>query len=112
MKTFRNPWLHGAALALTLCAMSPVHAERLKRVELPIDMSKLDTNKDGKLSKAEANVSPTLLDDWPARDTNGDGLLDSTELAAKAPADANGGGSAGGGGEGGSSGSSASGSGS
>ena len=107
-------------MALAVSAF-PAQAERLKRVELPIDLSKLDTNKDGKLSKAEADVSPILLDDWPARDTNRDGFLDSTELAAKADADANvggtlggkgstnGGGSAGGGGEGGSSGSSASG---
>ena len=87
--------LSGAFLALLLTATVPAHADRLKRVELPIDMSKLDTDKDG--------------------------FLDSAELTAKADANANvggtmgkkgsvnGGGSAGGGGEGGSNGSSASG---
>lgn len=125
MSNSSKTWLCGAAAALCLSMSLPAaHAERLKRVELPIDMSALDHDKDGKLSKEEAHISPTLLDDWPARDTNKDGFLDATELSTKADANANvggtmggkgpanGGGSAGGGGEGGSNGSSASGSGS
>ena len=113
----------GGALVLS-AAVLPAHAERLKRVELPIDMTVMDTDKDGKLSKMEASNSPFLADDFPARDANKDGFLDKTELMAKASDDApvggpamngkggNTSGSAGGGGEGGSSGSSAAGGGS
>ena len=113
----KKTWMFGATLALA--AALPAHAERVKRVEMPVDVSMLDKDKDGKVSKQEASTSPILLDDFPARDTNKDGFLDSAELTAKADANANvggsmggkgsanGGGSAGGGGEGGSSGSSA-----
>ena len=45
-------------------------------------MSKLDTNKDGKLSKAEAAANPRLAAAFDKRDVNKDGYIDATDRAA------------------------------
>jgi hypothetical protein len=44
--------------------------------------SKLDTNKDGKISQAEAAADSTIM--FSTADTNGDGYLDKDELKASA----------------------------
>lgn len=49
------------------------------------EYSKLDTNKDGKVSQAEAAVDATIV--WAAADTDGDGYIDVEEWAV-IPADA------------------------
>ncbi len=46
------------------------------------DMSKLDTNKDGYISKAEARKDKALSKVFDSLDTNKDGKLDPAEFAA------------------------------
>ena len=48
--------------------------------EYRIDMAALDTNGDGRLSRAEARPNATLTAEFRAVDSNGDGTLDATEL--------------------------------
>ncbi|MBJ6980111.1 hypothetical protein JG616_12380 [Luteimonas sp. MC1782] len=48
--------------------------------EYRIDMAALDTNGDGRLSRAEARPNATLTAEFRAVDSNGDGALDATEL--------------------------------
>ena len=45
-----------------------------------IDMAALDSNGDGRLTRAEANPNPTLSAEFAAVDNNSDGLLDAGEL--------------------------------
>ena len=54
-----------------------------KGVEVPlenIDMSAMDSNGDGRISRAEARSNPTLTAEFRAVDNNGDGVLDAGEL--------------------------------
>lgn len=46
------------------------------------DMSKLDTNKDGSISKSEARKDKELSKAFDSLDTNKDGKLDAAEFAA------------------------------
>src|SRR5690606_32301607 len=48
--------------------------------EYRIDMAVLDTNGDGRLSRAEARPNATLSAEFAAVDNNGDGVLDREEL--------------------------------
>lgn len=47
--------------------------------------SKLDTDKDGKISASEATASQTVADKFVAADKNQDGYLDQNEFSAIAP---------------------------
>ncbi len=46
------------------------------------DLTVLDTDKDGLVSKDEASISPAIIEQWDILDTNQDGYLDEAELAA------------------------------
>ena len=50
-----------------------------------VDYSKLDANRDGKISKDEAATDATLSSSFSKLDTDGDGSLSSTELSAAKP---------------------------
>ena len=45
-----------------------------------IDMARMDTDGDGRLSRAEASANATLAAEFAAVDANGDGVLDAQEL--------------------------------
>lgn len=55
----------------------------------------LDKNKDGKLSWAEANMEPTLTEQFPQLDKNGDGVITRSEFNAAMGAAPSGGASTG-----------------
>ena len=72
-------------IALALAAVIPMGAA-MAGEEYPKDKSgtmsgpgfdKLDTNRDGRISQAEASVDTTVV--FSSADTNGDGYLDKTE---------------------------------
>ena len=46
------------------------------------DLSALDVDKDGLISKDEASASQTLIEQWDVLDVNKDGYLQKDELAA------------------------------
>ena len=72
-------------IALTLAAAIPLGAavagdqyskEKSGTMSVP-GFDKLDTNRDGRISQAEASVDANLV--FSSADTNGDGYLDKTE---------------------------------
>ncbi|MBD7987849.1 hypothetical protein H9645_07385 [Luteimonas sp. Sa2BVA3] len=48
--------------------------------EYRIDMAAMDSNGDGRISRAEARANTTLTAEFRAVDNNGDGVLDAGEL--------------------------------
>ena len=48
--------------------------------EYRVDMARLDTDGDGRLTRSEASPNATLSNEFRAVDANGDGVLDATEL--------------------------------
>ena len=87
MKTSRT------VIALALAALIPLAAANAGEQQYPKDkpgtmndksgtmsgpgFDKLDTNRDGRISQAEASVDTTVV--FSSADTNGDGYLDKTE---------------------------------
>ena len=73
-------------IALALAAVIPMGAAMAGEGQYPKDKSgtmsgpgfdKLDTNRDGRISQAEASVDTTVV--FSSADTNGDGYLDKAE---------------------------------
>jgi hypothetical protein len=69
-------------LIVTCAACSGVFAQTVGSELKPLAFSTLDTNKDGKLSPAEARADPELAMDFEMLDLNHDGFLTPTEFAA------------------------------
>ncbi len=68
---------------LTLCALSAtLGAQGVKSELRPLAFTALDTNKDGKLSAAEARVDPDLYSAFESLDVNQDGFLSPDEFNA------------------------------
>jgi hypothetical protein len=52
-----------------------------ERITAQTRFSKLDTNRDGYVSKREAKANPALYKEWKRADANRDGKLDQAEFA-------------------------------
>lgn len=84
-------WLAGAALT-TSVTMTPAYAGEKYPTAQPStgksagkgDWQHLDTNKDGRISRVEAQRDPALKERFDILDANRDGVLDATELGAMA----------------------------
>jgi len=73
--------------ALAVAALIPLGAAvagdgHKDKMDAGASFKKLDTNKDGRISQAEAAVDSTVV--FSSADTNGDGYLDSAEWKASA----------------------------
>jgi len=76
-------------IALAVAALIPLGAavagdqygsKDKSKMDSSVSFKKLDTNKDGRISQAEAAVDATVV--FSSADTNGDGYLDSDEWKA------------------------------
>jgi hypothetical protein len=79
-------WLAGAALA-SAAMLGPAHAGEQYPGNYPSGGSgmrqPLDSNKDGRVSRTEAQHDAALRERFDALDANRDGTLDAAELAAQ-----------------------------
>lgn len=76
----------GAALALPAAADNSAAATSSPGMSKPIDsnpqITRLDKDQDGTISKKEAKADKELSKNWDSLDANSDGKLDAMELAA------------------------------
>jgi len=66
-----------AAIPLTAAVANDQYSKDKSGTMSAPDFDKLDTNRDGRISQAEASVDANLV--FSTADTNGDGYLDKTE---------------------------------
>lgn len=71
----------GAALAQGIPPPGGVGADATPATGMGADYNRLDTDKDGTLSKREASANKELMEQWDTLDVNQDGKLDEAEFA-------------------------------
>lgn len=74
-------WL-AAGLLASAAGLSPAHAGEQKHPS-GSTLQQIDTNQDGRVSRAEAQRDPALAKRFDALDANHDGTLDAAELATQ-----------------------------
>ena len=77
---YRNTLIAAAAAAAALCsAGTALAADHDKMAKSGASFDALDTNRDGRISRAEASADSTIV--FARADSNGDGYLDNMEFA-------------------------------
>ena len=76
---YRNTLIAAAISALVPLAGTALAADHDKMSKSSANFDSLDTNRDGRISRAEASANSQIV--FAQADTNGDGYLDSTEFA-------------------------------
>ena len=76
---YRNTLIAAAAAALVPLAGTALAAEHDKSGKAGASFDALDTNRDGRISRAEASADSTIV--FARADANGDGYIDNMEYA-------------------------------
>ena len=76
---YRNTLIAAAAAALVPLAGTAIAAEHDKTGKAGASFDALDTNRDGRISRAEASADANIV--FARADTNGDGYIDNMEFA-------------------------------